>query len=78
MYSYNTLIARYFKERLAMPVYDPTIPVGLMQCTQLKRVQTQNPARERSPIRPPALQQDKGDIEIMYRHAQALPWVFCT
>jgi len=40
MYSYNTLSARCYRERVAMPVYGPPIPVGLLKCMKPKRVQT--------------------------------------
>jgi hypothetical protein len=31
---YNTLTARYPRECLCMPVHDPPIPFGLLQCMQ--------------------------------------------
>ena len=40
MYSYNTVSVRCYKECPARPVYGLTIPVGLLKCMQLKRVQT--------------------------------------
>jgi len=38
LYSYNTLTARYFREWLAMPECDPTIPFGLIKFMQPKRI----------------------------------------
>jgi hypothetical protein len=38
MYSYNTLTGRYFREWLAIPEHDLTIPLGLLKCMPPKRV----------------------------------------